>query len=384
MTAPILVPVDAWRVLWRWRTDVIVASDGTEQRACTSTLPRVYLGGTLNLTDAQRIALHATIIAAPGGTVPVAQPHEATPTTAAVTSTAVTVDATYCDWIATGRRVLVVGAGGTSYSTTISSFTGGALTLADAPSSGTYPAGVTMVYPCEEVWLDAGQAVTRSPVNLSRWQLAGRQQTVAALTGTGGAAVTTYASLPVLVDRPAAGASDGEAYRTGIEWADAGGAVTGSTIWTRAHRQRAGTWLISTAAQRQAWKVWLSTVRGRWKPFLSPTWRADATLQAQPAGSATTLRLAESLADLQPLATAGRCQIEFADGSVVYRTISGITDATTYRQATLTAALPSSIPGGSVRTVSALEEVRLDTDDVTIEYRGDWIGRVTLPMMTIS
>ena len=282
MTAPIVVPVDAWRLLWRWRTDVLIAADGTEQRASTSALPRTFMAATANLTDAQRLALHAAIVGAPDATVPVAQPHEGTPTTAAVTGAAAVVDDTYCDWIAAGRRVLVVGAGGVSFTTTISSFTGGSLTLGAGPSSGTYPAGVTMVYPCEEVYLDDGQEVTRAPVNLSRWRLAGRQQTAAALTGTGGAAVTTYESLPVLVDRPLAGTSDGETYRTGIEFADAGGAPSASTIWTYGRRQRSGSWMITTPAQRQTWKVWLSTVRGRWKPFLAPTWRPDFTLYTQP------------------------------------------------------------------------------------------------------
>ena len=95
-------------------------------------------------------------------------------------------------------------------------------------------------------------------------------------------------------------------------------------------------------------------------------------------------RLVESLADLAPVGQAAHVQLEFADGSVTYRTISGITDAGAYRQATLTAALPGSIPGGSVRTVSMLETVRLDTDDVQVEYRGDWTGRMTLPLVRVA
>ncbi|MEK9769647.1 MAG: hypothetical protein VW683_12055, partial [Betaproteobacteria bacterium] len=154
--------------------------------------------------------------------------------------------------------------------------------------------------------------------------------------------------------------------------------------WLRGVRARAGTWLIRGAAERQAWKVLLAALRGRWKPLLLPTWRPDATLQAQPAGGATTLRLAESLADTVPLGHAAHVQLEFADGSTTYRTISGITDAGAYRSAALTAALPGSIPGGSVRTVSMLETVRLDTDDVQVEYRGDWTGRVTLPFVRVS
>lgn len=384
MTAPVLLPVESWRILWRWRTDVIPLADGTEQRACTAALPRVYFAGAVDLADAQQRALHATLIAQPTATVPVAQPHEGTPTTAAVTGAAAVVDATYCDWISNGRRVLVVGAGGASFDTTISSFSGGSLTLAAGPSSGTYPAGATMVYPCVDTFLDDGQQVTRWPVTLTRWQLAGRQQVASSIGGAGGAAVTTYASLPVLVDRPLMAGADGESYQGGLEWADAGGAVAVSSTWLRGARSRAGTWLIRGAAERQGWKVLLAALRGRWKPLLAPTWRPDATLQAQPAGGATAIRLAESLTDLAPIATAAHVQLEFADGSVAYRTISGITDAGAYRQATLTAALPGSIPGGSVRTVSMLETVRLGTDDVQVEYRGDWIGRVTLPLVRVA
>ena len=343
MTAPVLLPVESWRILWRWRTDVIPLADGTEQRACTAALPRVYFAGAVDLADAQQRALHATLIAQPTATVPVAQPHEGTPTTAAVTGAAAVVDATYCDWISNGRRVLVVGAGGRR-STRRSRASAAGRSPWPPGRTGTYPAGATMVYPCVDSFLDDGQQVTRWPVTLTRWQLAGRQQVASSIGGAGGAAVTTYASLPVLVDRPLMAGADGESYQGGLEWADAGGAVAVSSTWLRGARSRAGTWLIRGAAERQGWKVLLAALRGRWKPLLAPTWRPDATLQAQPAGGATAIRLAESLADLAPIATAAHVQLEFADGSVAYRTISGITDAGAYRQATLTAALPGSIP----------------------------------------
>ncbi len=41
MTVAVL-PDASWRVLYRWRTDVTTYADGTEQRARTSSLPRVY------------------------------------------------------------------------------------------------------------------------------------------------------------------------------------------------------------------------------------------------------------------------------------------------------------------------------------------------------
>lgn len=383
MTAPVLLPVEAWRLLASWRTNLRTTADGGEQRSASTTAARVHVAGSFALTDAQERALRATLHSDPDGAVYVALPHEATPTTADVTGAAAVVSATYCDWIANGRRVLIVGAGGASFDTTISSFTGGSLTLAAGPSSGTYPAGVTMVYPCAPVLLGPSARVDRERVNRSTWQLAGRASELVAFTGTGGAAVTTFDGLPVLAPRPYMDRGGDEEIATGAVWRDAGGAVSQISTWATGRRMRGAEYLIATPAERQAWKVWLLAVRGRLRPFLAPTWRPDATIHAQPAGGATSLRLVESLADLAPLAAAGRVQVEYADGSVDYRIVSGITDAGAYRSAAITSALPGSIPGGSVRVVSILETCRLDTDDVQIEYRGDWIGRVTLPLVAL-
>lgn len=383
MTAPVLLPVDAWRLLVSWRTNLRTASDGSEQRSASITAARMHVAGAFALTDAQERALRATLHSDPDGTVYVALPHEATPTTADVTGAAAVVSPTLCDWIANGRRVLIVGAAGASFDTTISSFTGGSLTLAAGPSSGTYPAGVTMVYPCAPVLLGGSARVDRERVNRATWQLAGRASELVAFTGTGGAAVTTFDSLPVLAPRPQMDRGGDEEIATGAVWRDAGGAVSQISTWAAGRRSRAAEYRIATPAERQAWKVWLLAVRGMLRPFLAPTWRPDATLQAQPAGGATALRLAESLADLAPLADAGRVQVEYADGSVDYRIVSGVTDAGAYRSAAITSALPGSIPGGSVRTVSILEMCRLDSDDVQIEYRGDWIGRIALPLVSV-
>ena len=382
MTAPILLPVGAWRLLMSWRTNLRTVANGAEQRSASTTAARMSVGGSFHLTDAQERSLRATLLGDPDAAVSVALPHEATPATAAVTGAAAVVSPTLCDWIANGRRVLIVGAAGASFDTTISSFTGGSLTLAAGPSSGTYPAGVTHVYPCATVLLGPGARVDRAPVNLSTWQIAGRTSEPVAFTGIGGAAVTTFDSLPVLVPRPL-DRDGGEDYALGSMWRDAGGAVSQLSTWDAGKRRRAVEFMIATPAERQAWKVWLLAVRGMLRPFLAPTWRPDATLQAQPAGGATALRLAESLADLAPLADAGRVQVEYADGSVDYRIVSGVTDAGAYRSAAITAALPGSIPGGSVRTVSILETCRLDSDDVQIEYRGDWIGRIALPLVSV-
>lgn len=368
----------------RWRTDVYLAADGTEQRASTGgPIPMGLCSGSFQLSDADQRLLHAALTSGPATAVTIPLAHEGEPTTGVFSGAAVGMASTYADWLTAGRTVLVVGASGSYYTTTISGYSAGTLTLAAGPSSGTYPAGVTHVYPCESVYLDR-PTVARSPVNLSTWQASGWCASARALTGAGGTAVTTFDSLPVIVAR-SVGSSDSETYATGAEVIQAGGAVAQATYRLHGLRARAGTWLIRSRLERQSWKLLLATLRGRWKPALAATWRPDLTLQAQPAGSASSLRVNESTATLDALlALSPRLQLEYADGSVGYVKASTWSDAGAYRAISLTAALPSTIPGGSVRTVSLLERVRLDTDDVAWEYDGSYVGRMTLPLVALE
>lgn len=377
------LPDGSWRWMLSWRTDVRQAADGTEQRAATTSHPQAAYAGTYLLSDADARTVHRDLRFGPVAAYSLPLAHEATPALAAVTGASVTVDATYCDWLAVGRGVLIAGPGA-SYTTTISALPGGGvLTLAAGPPSGTYPAAVTMVYPLEPLLLEAGR-LDRHPVNLTRWQVVGRQQTARAIGGAGGAAVTTFGGLPVIIDRPISPATTPEEFDGAVTWHDAGGGLAISTYQDRARRSRSGTWQISTPAERQRWKVLLGTLRGRWKPARMATWRPDFTLYAQPAGSATAIRVIEDLTlDGWTAAILTHLQLEYADGSVTHHAVSAITDGGAYHEITLTA-LPPSIPGGLVRVVSILETVRLAADEVIIEYAGNWIGRVTLAVVNVE
>lgn len=384
MAAPVLLPDGSWSYLLRWRTDVIAAADGTERRASTLSLPRAYISGEMVLSDSGARSLTAHLTSSPGSAVTIPLAHEATVTSGAFSGATVAMDGTYCDWITSGRTVLVVGAGA-SYTTTVVSHAAGVLTLAAGPSSGSYPAGATHVYPCESVLLEDAQQVRRYPVGMSRWQVTGRVATVRAVGGAGGAAVTTHDSLPVLTARPVSTGLDAEGWASGVLWADAGGGVASATWQTHGLRTRSGTWLIRTPAERQGWKVFLAAVRGRWKSFLAPTWRPDVTIYDQPAAGAVSIHVVEAISDLGHITLAGRVQLEFADGSFGYYTITGApSDAGAYRVLSLASALPTPIPGGSVSTVSALERVRMASDDATLDYGGSWVGRLTLGMVAIE
>jgi hypothetical protein len=130
------LPDGAWRWMLSWRTDVRQAADGTEQRASTTSRPQAAYAGTYLLSDADARTVHRDLRFGPVAAYSLPLAHEATPALAAVTGASVTVDATYCDWPAVGRGVLIVGPSA-SYTTTISALPGGGvLTLAAGPPSG--------------------------------------------------------------------------------------------------------------------------------------------------------------------------------------------------------------------------------------------------------
>lgn len=383
----IRLPEGPYRQRLAWTTAVMTAADGSEQRQSAGATPRVYLSAALSLSDAEIRALRArqraTATAVAAYELPRVSDGVTTTADLSAGQSSVAVDGFgLAAWAVAGQRVAVIGPDGRGVRGEIVSVSDPDIDLDDTiPSGLALPANLTRVYPLDPILLDSAQAVERWPTNLSRWHISGRCSSSSGWGGAG-ASVTTHDSLPVLPWRPLGDGS--EAYPTGSVYVDAGfGAVASSTTWDDGQIQRGGSWLIRTPAERQAWRALLATLRGRWRPFLAPTWRPDLTLYEQPAGSATAIRVTEDYAGLWATSPSHtRLQLECADGAVLYRTISGTSSGSGYQQLAISA-LPSTIPGGSIRAVSFLELVRLDADDVVIEYAGSHDGRIALRMITV-
>jgi hypothetical protein len=381
-----LLPANPQRWTMRWRTNLYTAEDGSEQAEAVETDERAFYSGSFFLPDAAYATIRQMLSSGPSGTFELPLAAEVVASVNAITSTTITIVPTYAEWNVGGRRILVVGPSGHGYKTTISSVGGGGatLTVSDAPPGGEiYPAGLTMIWPLEDVRLEDGQQLGRYSVNAGRWSYSARQATVRPIAGTG-ASLTTFDGLPVLDRRPL-GAEASEQFPGGVRFIDAGGDVSSSTLWTRSQIVRGGaSWIVRSASDRQWWKLFLCGQRGRLGVFLYPTWRPDLTLQAQPAGAATAIRVVENYsADWWPSTAHRRLQLEYADGSVSYHVVSATSDGVGYDELTLTA-LPGSIPGGSVAKVSFLETCRLASDEASIEYGPGWIGRLSLAAVVVA
>lgn len=374
----------------RWQTDVSEAYDGTEQRASLASLPRQSFAGALTgITEADLAAFRALLAGSPADAFNLPLGFETVASVNAITGTTITIVPTYVDWNAADRYVYVRRPDGTAYVTRIASVGGGGATLTvdDSPPAGTWPAGLTTVTPIEALLLEDAQPVARWPRRAGRWNLTGRASTARALTGTGGGSLTQQDSIDVLDRRPLVDGQLAEALAAGIEFQDAGGAVASATVWTTAKPHRTLSFNVVGSQQRQWWKKWLTNRRGRWAAFLCPTWRPDLLATTFTAG-AGVFRIDASYTDYLnvwwPSLAHRRVQVEFSDGSVIYRRITAAADVGGgIQELTLASALPGSLPG-TVAAISFLELARLDTDEVSIEWRQAGVGRIVLPIAVVQ
>jgi hypothetical protein len=377
---------------FRWtlsyRTDVLVAYDGTEQRRATLTHPRQKFDGSFLLDDADTRTIRQLLSASADGTYELPLPHEAVAAIVELTGGTIYISAdaaSKSDWIENGRRIYVRGPSGSAYTTTITGSSGGTINVVSSPPVGGYfPAHTTLIFPVETVRFEDGQTIGRYPVNASRWRFTARAG-ARALGGAGAPALTTFDGYTVLDRRPFQEKETPEVFGAGVEFLDNGATMTSDTAWGRAKHRRMGTWRIDSPSDRQWWKAFLTERRGRWQPFLFPTWRPDLVLHEQPAAGASAIRVTtDYINNWYPSLAHRRLQIEYADRSVSHHYVHSTSQGSGYQEITLVPTLANPIPTGGVTRVSFLETARLDTDEVAIEYGGGWKAKVSPPAIVVQ
>jgi hypothetical protein len=370
-----------FRWIISWRTDIPGGGnyDGTEQRIATLAEPRHRYEGGFFLDAADLRLVRRLLSQSPAAEYELPMPHEAVSALVEVTGGTIYVTSTYADWIETGRRIYVRGSAGDGYTTTITGASGGTINVADSPpAGGKFPAVHTLIFPLETVRLEDDHAIRRYPVNAGRWAWRARAAAREVL-GAGGA-LTTYDGWDVLDRRPYQQREWGESVLGGVEFLDNGATMTSEESWTRSKHRRAVEVKLNRPADRQWAKAFLAARRGRYTPCLCPTWGPDLTLYEQPTAGTNTIRVTDDyLADWWPSLAHRRLQLERADG-IQYVVIDSVTEVSGYQELLLrddVAAVP-------ITKVSFLESVRLDSDEIAIEYGTGWRGRVTLPLCTVQ
>jgi hypothetical protein len=358
-------------VRYQWQTDVLKAWDGLEQRISLLAKPRQSFMFASVLTDAQQRAVLGTL-AADAHEAPVFLLGLAFEALTVASSDADTINVhtlALCDWAEPGQRIVVVHPDGVTTGEAVVQSAAGVAIEVDANLTAVAVDGAR-VMPAMGVFLDADQAVDRYRTRASRWDLSARQQRFrygsAGEVGAG-ATVTTFGDLPVWEAGLLAEGMVRQTLRSGAELVDLGALVTAQQVYDRADWGRAIGIHSSRRADWQWFKLFLDTVRGRWKSFLLPTGRPD--LVAEGDASSGTLTITESVtdyvADWWPSLAHRRLAIVLADGTVAYRSVASAVDNGATQALTLSASV-----AGAIDHVEFLELVRLDSDEVQVTFTG--------------
>jgi hypothetical protein len=353
-----------------YATDIQRSRSGKERRAALMSVPREYHEFSTVLDSDKARVLRGDMLQGitAGVAFSVSVPSEALAVTSYAGAVLTLPTTTLSDWMANGRSVVVTASNGTQLITTVSSFTATTITLGAAPSAGL--AGV-LIMPLQAVQMDDAQQFGKYAVNAQRVDIKAEALSPPALAGLG-ATLTMHASMPVVDRAIDASALVAEALIAQTERVDFG--IVQATMFPRAIADWART--ISLICNRDSERQWIkdffSTVKGKQKPFLLPTWTPDLTIHTQPSSTAlrifgpptagTTNYAAQWFASLAHR----NIQLVMSTGTILYRTISAAVDNL---DGTQTLTMNASVTG-TVAMCSLLETCRLDDDELRIVYTG--------------
>lgn len=241
------------------------------------------------------------------------------------------------------------------------------------PTIASWPAGA-VVYP-------ARRARLRDAVSLDRWDgdAAGARvafELVEPVDRTASAGAATYRGMPVLERRPQWSGGFGLELRRKLAEID-------NLIGVRAYEDESGLpvpmqrqrWAALSRADLEAMRRLLYALRGRAEAAWVPTWAADLVPVATIDASATAIDVEWTAYERQIALATGRrdIRIELTDGSVFYRRIGSVEQVSaTVERLTIDTSLGRIITPAEVALVSYLMLARLESDAVEIAYwRGD-------------
>lgn len=359
-------------VTYEWRTDVLKAWSGLEQRVGLLSRPRQRYELSSLLTDAQsRSVLGMLAGNAHGAPLFLLGLAFEALTVVSSTSTTVTVASlARCDWAEVGQRIVVVHPNRTTTAEAVVQSVAGATITIDANVTAAAVEGA-QIMPAVGVYLEDAQALGRFRTQAGRWSIGARaarfRYGYSGSVGVG-ATVTTYDGLPVWDFGVGLDGARGEGLRSGAELVDAGAAVGSVAHYDASDWMRQVKIESSSRVDWQWLKRFLDTIRGRCVAFLLATGRPDLV----PVGTAATGKLTienspDYVAQWWPSLAHRRLQIVLADGSVNYRKV---TEAVDNGNGTQTLTLDSAL-AGTIDHVELLETVRLEADEIRVEWRGN-------------
>lgn len=377
----------AWRPDWirgvverlEWKTDVLQAHDGSEQRARLRRYPRRSYEFDFIATGRERRLMEASIWACQARVwaVPVWEDGEVLSADLPAGSTVVPITTAFTDYRSGGLAILHVD-GATYEVVEVLAVQANQIELA-RPTLIDWGANTTTVYPLRTARMQADIRLSRftgdASYGTARFAITGNNDHAAS-------AADTYRGLPI-IKQPSNWVEDvTHQYTRRLAVFDSGTAEPfvddepDMPAIIQSHR-----WLLDGRAQRDAHKALLYALQGRLKALFMPTWSSDLVLASviQAAEAAMTVVHDNYTNDYNAGVGRRDVRILLRDGSEYYRRITGASeiDAATELLA-IDSALGVTVNPEDVACISFVTICRLEADAVEIAHYGSDLSESSL------
>ena len=372
-----IVPEVPVNETWEWLSDLMIATDGTEQRiALRGEMPRVELNLKVKFDSSESIRRFYSDLASSIGRLWIPEYQYATRTTAASASGSLQVyyDNTQTD-IRAGDYVLI--------QTPVTAMLVEVKTL--NASGGLVSSPLVADIPANSLIMPGSPALIDNQTSIDRYAVNQAAETTlickmirqrSALTRTGSAVtLPTFLGSPVVDKRPLADELVKDEVSTGQVSIDNQTGLPG--IISRWDYSRIGgprtfkVNRIKAPDEMDYWKTVFAYCRGRARKFWMPTYRDDMKLAVAPSDATTTYTIegTQYAEKIWPIITHRYIEIETASG--IHRTqITGASVTGSNTIILLTTPLPTGAGWRNVSRISYLLPVRLNDDKVEWKHYG--------------
>lgn len=363
---------------WQWLTDVMVATDGTEQRVALRAVPRRKMNAKLIALSEEEIMDNIKkALFDFGSQVVIPYFQYSTTTTADAPSGSVDLafDPAKTD-LREGEYLFIMTKDGQELVKIETLGVAGA--TVDAPISINVPLG-SIVAPAFASVVDNKSSISRYSVNdAAEIEVNSTSSQARADFKRPGSdvVITTFEGYAILDKRPLADDKVQDLYDQGYERFDYNtGSIEQITRWLFTRQEGPRSYLIHRATQPETldyWRDFLDTTRGMLNPFLLPTYRRDLFVAAKPDDAYISLLIAGSDygALLWPNAPFKRLYL-WTDAGQVPVTVTNVSlteDGDTL--CTLANAMPTGEAYRNISFISFLLKCRLASDEVQLEHHG--------------
>lgn len=362
----------------QFRTDVMTAWSGAEQRRALRIAPRRQFQFSAPMGQQERRVIEASLFAWSSMVWALPIFSDGQRLTSALSPGMLTVacDTVNRDFRAGGLAILITDAA--HYEVLqVTSVTNTALALTNAVA-GTWPVG-SRLYPVRTARLVSYPKIARENGQFATVQP--QFVTVEPCDWTPASGLPQYRSFPVLENSPDTGAANEASYEremnvidneTGVvEMDDTAG--IGFPVWMH-------NWFMQGRTQRAFFRSLMYLLKGRQGEIWVPTYQSDLQLSAIIASTATTMDVEMTGYTLFLVGQLNRqdIRIELLNGTVFYRRITGSTgvDANTERLS-IDSSLGQQVTPSQVRRISFMSLCRLNNDNIDIMHENGDTGLAT-------